>query len=155
MVRRLIENLLLWTVTFASAWTLISHGEKTEDAVSSEGKKPVAYERCAGESLARTELLFGRSRPDGSTITAEEFGRFIDDAVLPWFPDGLTGLVDGDQVRGSGGPMIRQNSVFLVLLYPVGDDDSGAYIEKIRDAYNTTFEQNSVMRVDSESCVSF
>lgn len=155
MVKHLIENLLVWTVTFASAWTLISHAEKAGDAVSAAGNKAVVHERCAGEIFARTELFFGRSRPDGSMITGEEFDRFLDEAVLPWFPEGLTGLAETGQFRGSSGPMIRQDSVFLVLLYPADDDGSSAYIEEIRDRYSTTFRQDSVMRVDGESCVTF
>jgi hypothetical protein len=155
MIKQFIENLAVWVITFASAWALISHAAKAGDAVSATRNKPAAYEQCSGEIFARTELSFDRSKPDGSMIAEEEFSQFLDEAVLPWFPEGLAGLADGGESRGSGGPLLRQDSVVLALLYPPGDDESGAYIEKIRDAYSRRFEQNSVLRVDSESCVSF
>jgi Protein of unknown function (DUF3574) len=39
--------------------------------------------RARGGILGRTELFFGRARPDGSTITDGEFRRFLDDIITP------------------------------------------------------------------------
>jgi len=51
--------------------------------------------------------------------------------------------------------VMREGSVFVILLYPVNDKGSGTRIEKIRESYRNTVEQESVLRVDAESCVSF
>ena len=50
---------------------------------------------------------------------------------------------------------MREGSVFVILLYPVNDKGIGTRIEEIRESYRNTFEQESVLRVDGESCVSF
>jgi hypothetical protein len=53
------------------------------------------------------------------------------------------------------GMVMREGSVFVILLYPVNDKGSGTGIEEIRESYRNTVEQESVLRVDGESCVSF
>jgi hypothetical protein len=42
-----------------------------------------------------------------------------------------------------------------VLLYPIQSEDANKKIQDIRDAYKTAFQQESVLRVDSFSMVSF
>jgi hypothetical protein len=59
------------------------------------------------------------------------------------------------QFRGSAGMIMREGAVFVILLYPAGNKDSSTRIEEIRDIYRKTFAQESVMRIDGESCVSF
>jgi hypothetical protein len=49
----------------------------------------------------------------------------------------------------------REGAAFVLLFYPAGDKDSNARIEEIRDSYRKTFAQESVLRVDGESCVDF
>ena len=62
----------------------------------------------AGEDLMRSELLFGRARPDGTVVTDEEWRAFVDQEVTPRFPDGLTVLPGYGQWRSqasrSAGP---------------------------------------------------
>jgi Protein of unknown function (DUF3574) len=48
--------------------------------------------------------------------------------------------------------VMREGSVFVILLYPA--DDKGS-IEEIREHYRKTFQQESLLRVDDASCVSF
>ena len=59
------------------------------------------------------------------------------------------------QFRGSAGMILREGAVFVILLYPAGNKDNSTRIEEIRDIYRKTFTQESVMRIDGESCVSF
>jgi uncharacterized protein DUF3574 len=51
--------------------------------------------------------------------------------------------------------IMREGAVFVILLYPAGNKDSSTRIEEIRDIYRKPFAQESVMRIDGESCVSF
>ena len=88
-------------------------------------------------------------------VTDEEFRTFLDDIVTPRFPNGLTALSGTGQFRGSNGMIEHEGAVFVILLYPAGDKDSGARIEEIRDNYRKAFAQESVLRVDDESCVYF
>ena len=74
--------------------------------------------------------------------------------MTPRFPDGLT-IVDGDgQFRLSDGEIIEERSKLLILLH-AGDEVDGKEIEEIRGDYIDRFDQQSVLRTDERSCVSF
>jgi hypothetical protein len=88
-------------------------------------------------------------------VTDEEFRAFLDDIITPRFPNGLTVLSGTGQFRGSSGMIKREGAVFVILLYPAGDKDSSVRIEEIRGSYRRIFVQESVLRVDGESCVDF
>jgi hypothetical protein len=104
--------------------------------------------------MARLELLFGMSRRDAAPISDAEWQSFVDQEVTPRFPDGLTIVQGYGQWRNSKGVIAKENSRVLMIWYePKTDTDER--IEAIRDAYKARFQQESVMRVDSFSCVSF
>ncbi len=107
-----------------------------------------------GNIYARTELYFGLSKPNG-VVTEDEFQNFINTEVTPRFPNGLTLLSGKGQFRDSTGTlMIKEGTKLLILLYTFNNENSIA-VEQIREAYKKTFQQESVMRVDEQSCVSF
>ena len=111
---------------------------------------------CRGSArvMARLEMLFGTARPHGPPVTDEEWALFLDSEVTPRFPDGLTVLRGPGQWRGSDGRLAKEQSNMLVIWHePTSRTDAG--IEAIRSAYKTRFAQESVIRVDSISCVSF
>jgi hypothetical protein len=104
--------------------------------------------------FARTELLFGLSRSGGPDITEQEFKLFIDTKVTPRFPDGLT-VLDGDgQFKNASGTIVKEGSKLLILFYPFSLQSS-KLVEEIRSDYKEWFQQESVLRVDDLSCVSF
>ena len=107
-----------------------------------------------GQMFMRTELVFGMSRSNGPDITETEFRGFIDGVVTPKFPDGLTLLSGDGQFKSSTGTIVKEKSKLLVLLYPFSKKSS-RLVEAIRDEYKTLFQQESVLRIDEESCVSF
>jgi hypothetical protein len=106
------------------------------------------------EFFARTELLFGLSRSGGPDITEEEFDHFIDTEVTRRFPDGLTLLSGDGQFKDASGAIVEEGSKLLILLYPFSKHSSGL-VEEIRTAYKELFQQESVLRIDDLSCVSF
>jgi Protein of unknown function (DUF3574) len=114
--------------------------------------------RCRGaaeaEVFARTELFFGLSRP-GGVVTEGEFKAFVDAYVTPRFPDGLTLLSGVGQFRDAGGTIVVEGSKLLILLYPRRDREADRKIEQIRRDYKRAFQQQSVLRADDLSCVSF
>jgi hypothetical protein len=110
--------------------------------------------RASAASYARLELLFGLGKESGSEVSEEEWRAFLETEVTPRFPDGLTVLTAYGQWRGRSGEITREPSRVLVIWHrrgAGGDTD----IEAIRQAYRTQFGQESVMRVDGASCVSF
>lgn len=109
------------------------------------------------EPWIRTELYFGTTLSDGTEMSAEQWGDFLDAEITPRFPDGLTVLEGYGQFLNSEGIIAGETSIVLIIFHP-GEfvDESSASIEEIRDLYEVEFDQESVLRVDSEPvCVSF
>lgn len=101
------------------------------------------------ETFIRTELFFGRRKPDGTEVSQEEFADFLNATVTPAFPDGLTVLDGIGQFRGADGRIVQEKAKVLILLYPAQIRRlSSQKIERIRNAYKNRFQQQSVLRVD-------
>lgn len=106
------------------------------------------------EIWIRTELYFGTNR-DGGVVSDTDFDNFVDAEVTPLFPDGLTLLTGYGQFKNSAGIIIREKSHLLILLYPPQMHDANQKIENLRECYKKRFAQESVLRVDSMSRISF
>ena len=106
------------------------------------------------ESFVRTELFFGLSRP-GGVVSEAEFKEFVDSRVTPRFPDGLTLISGIGQFREASQAIIAEGAKLLILLYPRQDAEANRKIEQIRRDYKQTFQQQSVLRADEASSVSF
>jgi hypothetical protein len=109
---------------------------------------------AAAEVWVRTELYFGTNKITGE-VTDAEFSSFVDTEVTRLFPDGLTLLTGYGQFRNSNGVLIREKSHVLILLYPPQMQDANKKVQEIRDLYKKAHGQESVLRVDSFSFVSF
>ncbi|MFE9021538.1 DUF3574 domain-containing protein [Streptomyces sp. NPDC007808] len=110
-----------------------------------------------GQPYVETRLLFGTARPDGGpAVTDKQFMAFVDKEVTPDFPDGLTVQSGRGQWRDATGTIEKERSYELILLYPVGVAETGdRKIEEIRRAYEKTFGQESVGRVDDRVAADF
>ncbi|BAU12364.1 hypothetical protein LEP3755_28930 [Leptolyngbya sp. NIES-3755] len=124
------------------------------DSDNLESSASFCQAQLHGNQLIRTELLFGLSKSNGTVVTEKEFQRFVDQEVTPLFPNGLTVLSAIGQFKDSNAKVIKEESKVLLLLYPF-DSESNRRIEQIREAYRSTFQQQSVLRTDARSCVSF
>jgi Protein of unknown function (DUF3574) len=106
--------------------------------------------------FVRTELFFGLGKADGSEVSDLEFNRFLARAITPKFPDGLTLISGRGQFRSSNGKIIKESSNLLILIYPFHRlSQSDRDIQSIRQVYKQKFKQESVLRSDELSCVSF
>ena len=82
-------------------------------------------------------------------MSDEEWEGFLDNQITLRFPDGVHALKGYGQFRNSSGVTIEERSIVLILLYPVETRaESSVKIEEIRDLYEESFEQESVLRVD-------
>jgi hypothetical protein len=146
-------------ITLSTGWALDSSLPGMDSTVSSK-RAPIVSEDwvCAtklnGELFSRTELYFGLSRSLGPNVTEEEFQYFVDSKVTPRFPEGLTLLNGTGQFMGSNEIIVQEGSKLLVLFYPFSEERNRA-VEDIRRDYRDEFQQESVLRVDEQSCISF
>jgi hypothetical protein len=107
------------------------------------------------EQWERTELYFGSNKPDGTAVTTDDFMLFVNEQITPSFPDGLTILTGYGQFLDSRGAVEKERSMVLILFYPLTMTDADSKIEAIRAKYKSQFQQESVLRVNSLSSVSF
>ena len=105
--------------------------------------------RFQASPFTRTELYFGRNKPDGKEVSRKEFDGFLSGFVTERFPDGLTVLNGMGQFLNSEGDVERERSVVLILLYPASaQNEKSIKIEEIREEYKKRYQQQSVLRVD-------
>jgi len=144
---------LLLGVTNVNAYTPTSAPPATDQLLQTQAS--TSSQPFAGDLWKRTELYFGSEKPDGSVVTEREFQQFVDAQVTPHFPDGLTLLAGYGQFRNAAGQIVKERSHVLILLYPMQTGDANMAVEAIRTAYKDAFQQESVLRIDSLSLVSF
>jgi hypothetical protein len=148
---RMIGTSLVIGLVFNGILSIEAVAQLSNDAVTAND---FCERTLQGEPFARTELFFGLSKSNGSVITEKQFQRFLDQKVTPRFPDGLTVLSGQGQFQNSSGTIDKEGSKLLILLYPFSLAKSRA-IEEIRRDYKKIFQQESVLRVDKQSCTSF
>lgn len=107
-----------------------------------------------GSAMQQTQLWFGLSRPDGQSISTQQWQSFVDQVITPAFPQGLSIVEARGQWLGNNGVRVSENSRGLLLIYPASKEKSQA-IDHIRTRYQQLFAQDSVMRVDQPVCVAF
>lgn len=108
----------------------------------------------ADNAMRRVELIFGLGRSDGGSVSDAEWRLFLEREVTPRFPDGLTVLSADGQWRNASGDIIKEPSRMLIIwLRPAEAGERN--IEAIRASFRARFKQESVMRADGRSCVSF
>jgi hypothetical protein len=107
----------------------------------------------AAQPMARIELLFGMGRTTGE-VSEKEWLSFLDAEVTPRFPDGFTVLTGYGQWRNAAGVLAKETSRVLLIWIALAPEND-ARIEAIRTAWKARFNQESVMRVDDTSCVSW
>jgi uncharacterized protein DUF3574 len=142
-------RLLTWVAMLSFALANPAHARRV-DPFPSLG----AVCRADAKPMARVELLFGLGRSHRPNVSDEQWRKFLADVVTPRFPAGLTVWSGSGQWRENDRLTHREPMRFLLIYYAPSADSEKA-IESIRDVYKRRFGQTSVMRVDSEACVSF
>ena len=109
---------------------------------------------CSGARDDEARTAVWHSAPQRAAHQRRRVAAFVDAEVTPRFPDGLTVLRGPGQWRDRDGVVSREQSHILVIWHePTGRYETD--IEAIRAAYTSRFDQESVMRVEGQSCVSF
>ncbi|MDR3510804.1 MAG: DUF3574 domain-containing protein [Caulobacteraceae bacterium] len=108
-----------------------------------------------GGERATAELVFARiaGETPGPGVSESEFARFINDEIVSRFHDGLTVLDAQDLApRPDGGAFYGPAKVVMIVL--PGRPDDGAQLDAIRVAYRRRFNQQSVIEMTHQACVS-
>ena len=124
----------------------------------------VAAAACSGSTappcpegtdrFVKYELFMGRGGQQGEVVDDAAWAAFLDDTVTPRFPDGLTVLDAQGQWRDPAGLVQQERSKLLVILAAPGGY-AMRLLDEISEEYERRFDQESVLRVVSDTCVSF
>ena len=99
-------------------------------------------------NAGRTQLIFGTAKPDGSAVSDEEFGEFLDLVVGPRFPSGFN-VVDGFDQFESAGVIFKIRSFTVMFVYASDRArEANRRINEVRELYKAQFQQESVPRID-------
>lgn len=118
---------------------------------------------CQSDEMAwlSTQLFFGRSispKHEGGPaghVSDDQWRDFRKEHITPRFPDGYT-LINGKGhwMDGKTGRQSAEDSKILILLH-TPDETSENKIQEIRNAYKKAFDQQSVLRSVSATCIQF
>lgn len=108
----------------------------------------------AEQAWVADRLFFGRSIPDGGTVSDREWAEFVRDVVTPRFPDGLTVYHGQGQWRDAQGQVQREDVTVVEIFHPAGPA-SDAALREIAAEYRRRFRQESVLRVRGAAQVEF
>lgn len=107
----------------------------------------------AGEEPLRTaQLFFGRNISGQTGVGEAAFGAFVDEELTPRFPEGLTVLDGGGQWAGAENALIRDAAKVVVIVLPQKGSDK--LLAEVRDRYKARFQQDSVLLIVQDSCLS-
>jgi len=130
---------------------LLSCGLAVAVAACTSVPKPAC---ASGEQRSVSELLyFGTAKP-GGIVSADEWSGFLAREVTPRFPRGLSAWPAAGQWQSADGSLTREGSFVLHLVHPESEADERS-VQAIVAAYKSRFQQEAVLRVRSEACVSF
>ncbi|WP_298723981.1 DUF3574 domain-containing protein [uncultured Ferrovibrio sp.] len=102
-----------------------------------------------------TSLVFGTAMGSDRKVEAADWARFVDEAILPRFPDGFTLLEAQGAWRASdSGAAVREDSHILMVARP-RDGAIDGKLAAIIDEYKARFRQDSVLRMDQCSAYEF
>lgn len=106
------------------------------------------------QALLRSELFFGRLKPDGSVVTDAEWRAFVVEHVTPRFPDGFTVLDAVGQYRTRTGELQTEPTKILQIVHG-SEARPRAAIQELRDVYRRLFQQESVLLIESPARAGF
>lgn len=94
-------------------------------------------------------LFCGRAIPDGGEVTDAEIAMFVEEVVVPRFPEGFTMWTAMGSWEGNDEP-----TLVLEFVHPYGrrfDDE----VREVADEYRRRFRQESVLRVTLPAMMEF
>lgn len=103
----------------------------------------------------REELYFGADIPANGMVTDSLWEAFLEEKVIPQFPDGSTTVSAVGYYRYTSGRTVKEQTRMLTIYYPITLDDGDDRIEAIMAAYKKKFLQESILRATSKSAVHF
>ncbi|WP_017315533.1 DUF3574 domain-containing protein [Mastigocladopsis repens] len=104
--------------------------------------------------LTKDELYFGLSKPGGKMVSEVEWQLFLNRVITPRFQEGLTVMDAYGQYLNSSGKLTREKTKVVILIYE-NSSNRNQMIEEVIASYKQKFQQESVLRVNTNVRLSF
>ncbi len=101
----------------------------------------------------KTELYFGFSKPDGSSVTKEEWDAFADSVISRVFSNGSTVIESKGHWRENEHLISEESRIVISVNEMTPELESK--IDEIREKYKNYFHQSSVLKVEQPVRVNF
>jgi hypothetical protein len=105
--------------------------------------------------MIQTDLYFGQSRPDGSMITKAEWDNFHKTQIARIFKEGSTTTTAVGNWFDPESHKLISEPTYVVTYYHKKSPQISKQIDNLRSIYKSKFQQQSILRVDKKSKVSF
>lgn len=117
--------------------------------------EPALATECAGQAWVESTLYMGRGQGEAGGVSDAETKAFVDQAIVPQFPDGFT-LFDarGHWRDSKSGRSVNETTLVFVVVHPPGAAADAA-LRGIADAYIERFHQSVVLGSSQPACVTF
>ena len=106
------------------------------------------------DHFVQYQLFMGRNNDSGEIVDNAAWDAFLEDTVIPRFPNGLTVLDGQGHWRDFQGLAYGERSKLLIVL-ATSEDDIMRMTEEVSQEYKHRFKQESVLRLVSDVCASF
>lgn len=102
-----------------------------------------------------TSLYFGTTIGSDGRVTSQDWDHFVDEVIVPRFPDGFT-LTEGRGAWRSSpdGVTMREATHIFMVVHPQSADID-TRLSAIAEDYKARFRQQSVLRLDQCGTYSF
>ena len=122
-----------------------SHTGVTPDSAAAAGR--------SGPPRVLTRLYFGTDSPQGA-VSDKDFEAFLDSAITPRFPAGLTRFRADGQWTSTDGKLVKEKSWVVELIRPDAASEA-AKVDAVVASYKRRFEQEAVLRVEERPTIRF
>jgi hypothetical protein len=107
----------------------------------------LAVAGCAtAPSAVSDRLFFGRSIPGGGEVSEAQWNGFVNEVVVPRFPDGFTVWRGAGHWRGDDGAGVSEPACVLEVTHAT-DPAADAKLREIAQIYRQRFNQEAVLFV--------
>lgn len=116
-------------------------------AVSVIGCTSTSAPRALFSSDVVERLYFGRSIRDGDTVTELSWAAFMQQSIIPRFPNGFTVWQAEGRWQGADKVPVREQTFIVEIIHPAESGNADTAIKQIIDEYKRQFRQESVLHV--------
>lgn len=110
---------------------------------------------CAtAPTTVNDRLYFGRSIPGGGEVTDAQWTAFVDEVIVPRFPDGFSVSHGDGHWKGDDGKAVSEHSSVFEVTH-AADPKIDARLEEIAKTYRARFNQDAVLRVRTPAEITF